>query len=232
MPKPTPSSFMIRPLLLATFSLLGGCAMAPADLNLNNPALAPNTAITSTAAASNLIVLSRTDGRYICAQPAPDATYDSGISDSLSLSLPTNERGANSLGSNANEIALGGRTPTLLMTRELMYRTCEFSNNQNLNKTEATALFTQVLKTIAAGWATEAANTKISVGERMQAESTGGGQAGALTTGISTAGSSGTTTTPSVPSTPPASSISCPSGTTCPPGITCTTTSQCISIPN
>jgi len=42
-------------------------------------------------------------------------------------------------------VDLGGRNPAVLITRELMYRTCEMIMNLNLSKEEALKLFTQTL---------------------------------------------------------------------------------------
>ena len=37
-------------------------------------------------------------------------------------------------------MTMGGRSPAVLITSELLYRACEFSNNFNLDKDEAKAL--------------------------------------------------------------------------------------------
>jgi hypothetical protein len=63
---------------------------------------------------------------------------------------------------------MAGRTPALLMAREMFYRTCEFSTNFGLNKKEALSLFQQTLKTVGSVWATEAQNTTVTVGDTIQ----------------------------------------------------------------
>jgi hypothetical protein len=42
-------------------------------------------------------------------------------------------------------IALGGRNPAVLITRELLYRACELSNNLNLSKEETLAVYYRFL---------------------------------------------------------------------------------------
>ncbi|MCP4274032.1 MAG: hypothetical protein GY781_19090 [Gammaproteobacteria bacterium] len=49
-------------------------------------------------------------------------------------------------GSSRGAVELGGRNPAVLITRELMYRTCEMMMNLNLTKEESLKLFAQTLK--------------------------------------------------------------------------------------
>lgn len=67
---------------------------------------------------------------------APDPDFSVQQSDQLNLSLPMN--GGESIGGGEKQIGLnlGGRTPAVLITRELMYRACELTSNINAdNKT-------------------------------------------------------------------------------------------------
>ena len=63
---------------------------------------------------------------------------------------------------------MAGRTPSVLMAREMFFRACEFSANFDLNKQEALTLYNQTLKTIGDAWATEAQNTTITVGDSIK----------------------------------------------------------------
>ena len=63
------------------------------------------------------------------------------------------------------ETELTGRTPGVLMTRELFFRLCEFSRNYDLTKEEAKALYVQTLQTVSGGWNNEIGNTSIKIGE-------------------------------------------------------------------
>lgn len=73
-----------------------------------------------------------------CFAPSPDAVREA--SGGLSLNLPSIAGEPSASGSNSAQIqglSLGGRNPAILITREIMYRTCEFSNNFSLSKDEA-----------------------------------------------------------------------------------------------
>lgn len=73
-----------------------------------------------------------------CYAPPPDAIQEGG--GGLSLSLPSVAGQSSASGSSSTQIeglSLGGRNPAILITREIMYRTCEFSNNFGLAKDEA-----------------------------------------------------------------------------------------------
>ena len=45
-------------------------------------------------------------------------------------------------------LSLGGRNPAVLITRELMYRACELSNNLNLSTPETLKLYRDVMNVI------------------------------------------------------------------------------------
>jgi len=66
---------------------------------------------------------------------------------------------------------MAGRTPAVLMTRELFYRACEFSLNFGLTKQEALDLYNKTLDAVTQVWATEAGNTTVTVGDTVQTTS-------------------------------------------------------------
>lgn len=94
-----------------------------------------------------------------CMAPAPDALVDR----STSLSVPklgpmggaasaaagsggdAPGKGALSIGSTANDMNLGGRSPTVLIVREVLYRFCEFSLNAELPKEDQIQLWRQLV---------------------------------------------------------------------------------------
>jgi hypothetical protein len=76
------------------------------------------------------------------------------------------------LSEGSTEGELAGRTPAVLMARELFYRLCEFSRNQSLSKDEALKLYTQTLSAVKEVWATEAGNTTITVGDTVSTTTT------------------------------------------------------------
>jgi hypothetical protein len=59
---------------------------------------------------------------------------------------------------------MNGRSPAVLITRELFYRLCETYTNFNLTKEEALPLFQKVLDLVGKGWTAEAAKTAVSIG--------------------------------------------------------------------
>lgn len=81
-----------------------------------------------------------------CRAPDPDFTVQQ--SDQLNVSLPTN--GGESIGGGENQtgLSLGGRTPTVLITRELMYRACELAANINADSETARSIYADFLKAI------------------------------------------------------------------------------------
>ena len=73
---------------------------------------------------------------------------------------------------NSGEEEMSGRTPAVLITRELFYRACELIINAQLDKKEAIQVFNNVLKVVGNGWKNESANTTISVGDKLTVTST------------------------------------------------------------
>jgi len=94
------------------------------------------------------IMDSSTTEKY-CLAPSPDAVVSGAEGVGLTLA------GKDSSSSISNEgqigtLGLGGRAPSILITRELLYRTCEFSLNYRLDKDEALAFYRENLKALQA----------------------------------------------------------------------------------
>jgi hypothetical protein len=81
---------------------------------------------------------------------APDPDFSVQQSDKLSVSLPTN--GGESMGGGETQtgLNLGGRTQTVLITRELMYRACELAANINADADTSIAIYDKFLQAIQA----------------------------------------------------------------------------------
>jgi hypothetical protein len=88
---------------------------------------------------------------HTCTMPQPDATFSVTTEEGMGLAIGSEEA---TMGSSEAEMV--GRTPTVLMSRELFFRTCEFAVNYNLSKKEATDLFNKTL---------QANNTTVTVGD-------------------------------------------------------------------
>lgn len=103
----------------------------------------------TTGAATRAISIRHEDGRhYVCAEPQPDASLDETQDSNVSISLIN--FGTDGGGDNASvgEGSLGGRSANVLITREIMYRFCEFVGNTAITDAQKLALFNTVLTTV------------------------------------------------------------------------------------
>ena len=147
--------------------ILAGC-VSLAEPTLKERQIHSNTVLSSTASLSHTLVRGVNDKHIICAQTAPDATFDQ--DDAFSFSFAIVNTGSSDAGGDeegTEEAEMAGRTPVLLLSRELFYRTCEFATNYNLNKAEAKELFSKTLDTVSQAWMVEAGNTTITIGDAV-----------------------------------------------------------------
>ena len=75
------------------------------------------------------VIKDKNSAERFCRSPNPD--FASGQSNAVSLGLPNGPSVGTSAGAMID--SLGGRSPALLITRELMYRACELSLNLDAN---------------------------------------------------------------------------------------------------
>ena len=89
-------------------------------------------------------------GEYVCKSPSPDVVV--GASVSFSDSIPvTKLLGGEASGSDEFDTAsLGGRSPSVLLAREILYRGCELSANYQLSVDQAIDLFQNSLEKVVA----------------------------------------------------------------------------------
>lgn len=130
--------------------------------------LKEKTAFSNTASLSHMVIRDSKTDLITCTQPQPDAAFDQGESADVSVSLISlggDEQGGEEEGS--EEVEMAGRTPALLMTRELFYRVCEFSQNYKLDKKEAMELFNKTMDSVTEVWGTEAGNTTVTIGDTV-----------------------------------------------------------------
>tara|TARA_Y100000992_G_scaffold295134_1_gene255694 strand:- start:542 stop:1126 length:585 start_codon:yes stop_codon:yes gene_type:complete len=97
---------------------------------------------------------------HTCTMPQPDATFSATTEEGIGIAIGSEEA---TMGSSEAEMV--GRTPTVLMSRELFFRTCEFSVNYNLSKKEASDLFNKTLDTVISLATIQANKTTITVGD-------------------------------------------------------------------
>lgn len=85
------------------------------------------------------------DGDYqYCAEPAPD------VARSLinKIQADIKDRGNGSIESDVNAIELAGRTNTVLIAREALYRLCEININKSLSGAEVVKMFDATISMI------------------------------------------------------------------------------------
>jgi hypothetical protein len=154
--------------------LLSACASVY-EPRPNTTELRSGVVITSTAAEGHTFVRDPMQRIHICSQGQPDAAFDQGESAGMSIALVSQTRSeSGSEDEDSDDIEMSGRTPVLLMTRELFYRACEFSANYDLDKKEALALYMKTLDTVSGAWATETGNTTVTIGDSVSSTSTAG----------------------------------------------------------
>ena len=108
--------------------------------------------------------------KKICMGRGADGLFETSESANFSISLVSvaNTKG-DSVGEtdNTGEEEMMGRTPAVLLARELFYRACEFTNNAQLDKKESVKIFNSVLNVIGQGWKNEAKNTTVHIGDSL-----------------------------------------------------------------
>lgn len=127
--------------------------------------------ISNTAALSNTIVRTPQSTITTCTAPPPDAAFDQSEEADINISLVSVGSGSDSDAEGESEASqeteLAGRTPAVLLSRELFYRTCEFSQNYRLDKAEALKLYNRTLDIVEKNWAVEAGQTTVTIGDSV-----------------------------------------------------------------
>jgi hypothetical protein len=82
-----------------------------------------------------------------CRAPGPDVSIESSSGISLGASI-IGKSDEISETNGQSGLALGGRDPAVLLTRELMYRACELASNLNANQQTTISIYNRFLKTV------------------------------------------------------------------------------------
>jgi len=131
----------------------------------------PEDAIVFSSPSVNSLIIQHPEKmKKICLGRGADAIFEQSESGGLSISLVSigNSEGDQvSETDNAGEEEMAGRSPAVLLARELFYRACELTNNVGLNGKDAVELFNNVLKVVKAGWEQESKNTTIKIGDTV-----------------------------------------------------------------
>lgn len=158
------STLKVLPFLVIAFSISGCSTYSPKPYlsKVGNAEV-----ITSTADLSSTLV----NKNYVCLQPSADATFSASNSDGINiLNFGKNSDGVSD-SNNQNGAEMTGRTPAVLLSRELMYRLCEIGNNHSLSKDEMIKLYAKNLELIKAISLSEAKQTTISISSGLTVES-------------------------------------------------------------
>jgi len=152
--------------ILAVSAALAGCSSELYEPKPQAMPIKPEQMISYPPSITHTFVYSRKNDFITCTMPPPDATFTQAQEGDVSFSLVTigggNDKGG-AEAENSGEDEMAGRSPGVLMTRELFFRLCEFSKNYQLEKNEALELYKSTLQTISDGWKAEAGNTKVNV---------------------------------------------------------------------
>ena len=129
----------------------------------------------SSPSVNSTIVQDPKNHRKICMGRGADALFETSESGDFKISVISvaNTGGDEAKETdNAGEEEMMGRTPAVLLARELFYRACELTNNAQLNRKEAIKIFNSVLNVVGQGWEKESENTKITIGDSLSTKNT------------------------------------------------------------
>lgn len=163
------SIYLLTTLAMGTVVSLSGCtAVYEPKPNIN--IIKAGTVITNTAALRHTYVLDPKSKLIVCAEPAPDAGFSQDETSDVSVSLihtgdQNDESGDQSEGSSDDEFT--ARTPALLITRELLYRACEFAGNNKLSKEDAMTIYMKNLEIIETVASQESGQTTIEIKDNV-----------------------------------------------------------------
>jgi len=83
-----------------------------------------------------------------CRAPGPDFTVQASDGGSVGGSFMPGTKDSLGLSSGESALSLGGRSPEVLLARELFYRACELSLNTNANSQQATDIYYHFLDAV------------------------------------------------------------------------------------
>ncbi len=157
--------------VVATF-LVAGCASIADEPKPVVTTVVDERILSSTASVANTLILDKNTNFVTCTAPQPDAAFAQGSQASVTGLVAVsggNDSGGIGEGEESKETSLGGRTPAILFSRDLFFRTCEFSRNYELTKDEALTLYNSTMQAAAAAFDAETTATNTSM-TQSQAE--------------------------------------------------------------
>jgi len=161
-----------KTLIALMVAAAAGCSpYVPEPKHVELKASAPS-AVSHTASLSDTTAVPASSDLFICREPPPDATFQQAESADFSFSLIAfgDEEGTSEgEEENSKEREMQGRTPSVPVARELMYRLCEMSRGAKLDKQDVLKLYAKTLAVIEKVTTTEAENTTITIGSGLKA---------------------------------------------------------------
>ena len=163
---------MHKSLLLISMclSLMGFTSCSPQPHSVTHPVKSgENLLISSSAAVSSGLLRDSDDIKHYCASVAPDATFNETVSEGASISMFNFGRSSPEkevVSDGIKETQMVGRTPAVLVSREILYRVCELTGNRSLTNEETLKLYEKSIEAIVQLASQEMANTSISLEAR------------------------------------------------------------------
>ncbi|MEK9964642.1 MAG: hypothetical protein VW776_10080 [Betaproteobacteria bacterium] len=165
---------MRKSMLIGVVILMTGCSSIY-EPQLKSTSLGKEVVLSGTGSIGTTIVQDPNNLKKVCLGRGVEAAFEQSDTGSISVSLvsigKSDAEGASNA-EKAGEEEMTGRTPAVLITRELFYRACELSINSNLDKKEALEVFYKVLNVVDNGWKQESANTRVTFGDTVSVQST------------------------------------------------------------
>ncbi len=152
------------PFLLPAVMLTTSCSTYRPDPFVNR--IKGDVALTTTADVSHALLIETPSGRKVCVQPPADASFDAKNSKGTEIAIVAlggNQGAKEESASDTGERQFQGRTPSVLITREVFYRLCEMTINQNLSKDEALQSFDKAVSALSPSWREEATRTTVAI---------------------------------------------------------------------
>lgn len=178
-PRFYPAQFSSVVPVLGAITVLGLTGCAGSEPRPFHSQIQTSTSISGTAALAQTYLLNPESSLHICKEPPPDAAFDAASGGEFTL-ISIGDKTGESLSAVDAEQEMQGRTPGVVLTRELLYRLCEFSYNQKLDRATAIELYRANLAIIEKINSIEAERTDITISDGLtnQEVSSAPGQAG------------------------------------------------------
>ena len=130
--------------------LLSGCVSAPGSntRNVHYQARSGVDTLLMPAEYREVYFNGGETGDKHCRAPGPDFTVQASDGGSVGGSLMQGTKDSLGISSGESALTLGGRSPEVLLARELLYRACELSLNTNANSQQATDIYYRFLDAV------------------------------------------------------------------------------------